>query len=60
MSHEFKYELNKVRDSLLIHREMAYRHALKYAGYCEESIELAVKRNADWIKSGDWTGEPKR
>ena len=60
MSHEFKYELDKVRASLLIHREMAYRHALNYAGYCEESIELAVKRNANWIKSGDWTGEPKR
>ena len=57
---EFKYELDKVRGNLRIHREMAYRHALKYAGYCEKSIDLAVERNRDWIRSGDWTGEPKR
>ena len=58
--HEFRYELDKVRQNLRLHRIAAYRHALKHAGYCERSIELAVERNREWIDSGDWTGEPKR
>ena len=58
--HEFRYELDKVRQNLRLHRIAAYRHALKHAGYCPQSIDWAVKRNDAWIKSGDWTGEPKR
>jgi hypothetical protein len=60
VSHEFKYELDKVRQNLVIHRMMAYRHALKHAGYTPQSIDLALERNREWIQSGDWTGEPKR
>ena len=56
----WEYEYDAVRATLVMHRTMAYRHALKHAGYCEQSIELAIKTNQDWIKSGDWTGEPKR
>ena len=52
MSHEFKYELDKVRESLLIHREMAYRHALKHAGYLPRSIDVAVEKNREFIKTG--------
>lgn len=56
MSHEFKYELDKLRQLLITHRTVAYMHALAHAGYCEESIRLAIENNEDWIKSGDWTG----
>ena len=60
MSHEFKYELDKTRRLLITHRIAAYSHALKHAGYCDESILIAIEKNRDWINSGDWTGGAKR
>jgi hypothetical protein len=60
VSREFKYELDRVRVNLVMHRTAAYRHALKYAGYTPQSIDLALEQNREWIQSGDWTGEPKR
>ena len=33
-------------------REQAYRHALKYAGYLPRSIDVAVEKNREFIKTG--------
>ena len=34
-------------------REQGYRRALEHAGYTPGSVEIAVKRNRDWIDRGE-------
>jgi len=59
-SEEFLRLVRSVEKQLRVERMDAYRHALKYAGYEPQSIELACQRNEEYIESGDWTEEPRR
>jgi hypothetical protein len=34
-------------------REQGYRRALEHAGYTPGSVEIAVKRDRDWIDRGE-------
>jgi hypothetical protein len=34
-------------------RVAAFRHALLWAGYEPQSIDMAVERNREWLESGD-------
>lgn len=43
----------QVRDMRIADRVAAFRHALLWAGYEPQSIDLAVKANREWIESGD-------
>lgn len=43
---------DKLPASIIAHRELAYRRALKAAGYLPQSIEVMVKRDKQWIKTG--------
>jgi hypothetical protein len=52
-SEEFKRLVQSVDKQLRVERAIAYRHALKYAGYMPQSIELAVERNSEYLETGD-------
>ena len=41
-----------VRIELRLAREDAYRRALAHAGYLPQSIDLAVRKDRDWIDTG--------
>lgn len=53
--HEFKLELDAHRNLLRLHRIAAFEAALRHAGYCEGSIEIAREKCREWIDSGRWT-----
>ena len=42
-----------VRDMRVADRIAAFRHALMWAGYEPQSIDMAVERNREWLESGD-------
>jgi hypothetical protein len=43
----------RVREGRVADRVAAFRHALLWAGYTQQSIDMAVERNREWIESGD-------
>ena len=44
---------DQVRSMRIADRVAAFRHALLWAGYEPQSIDMAVKRNREWLESGD-------
>ena len=42
-----------VRDMRVADRTVGFRHALLWAGYLPQSIDMAVERNREWLESGD-------
>lgn len=43
----------QVRSMRIADRVAAFRHALLWAGYEPQSIDMAVERNREWLESGD-------
>jgi hypothetical protein len=43
----------QVRSMRIADRVAAFRHALMWAGYEPQSIDMAVERNREWLESGD-------
>jgi hypothetical protein len=52
-SEQYRRLVQSVEKQLRIERADAYRHALKYAGYMPQSIELAVQRNRKYLETGE-------
>ena len=44
---------DQVRSMRIADRVAAFRHALLWAGYEPQSIDMAVERNREWLESGD-------
>lgn len=43
----------QVKQGRVADRIAAFRHALLWAGYGPQSIDMAVERNREWLESGD-------
>ena len=43
----------QVRSMRIADRVAAFRHALLWAGYEPQSIDMAVERNREWLESCD-------
>lgn len=49
----YRWAEDQVRSMRIADRVAAFRHALLWAGYEPQSIDMAVERNREWLESCD-------
>lgn len=59
MSEQVTLDAEHLEAVLTTHRIAAFAQGLRHAGYCEQSVLLAIEKNREWIQSCDWTEEDK-